>query len=120
MNRRIRTRTYGDVGGEEPRGFPLSRLVAWADDDRFEAAQRFLTDYARRKSYDDHMQYRGVTFDIKVSIERGAWVWVVHTPKPRQGKFTGNREEIVLIAKRAIDAWCLSNPRDCDRETSIG
>ena len=25
-NRRIRTRMYGGVGGEEPRGFPLSRL----------------------------------------------------------------------------------------------
>ena len=26
-NRRIRTRTYGGVGGEEPRGSPLSRCV---------------------------------------------------------------------------------------------
>ena len=26
-NRRIRTRTYGGVGGAEPRGFPLSRFV---------------------------------------------------------------------------------------------
>src|SRR6266446_6077365 len=26
-NRRIRTRTYGGVGGEEPRGSPLSRLT---------------------------------------------------------------------------------------------
>src|SRR5450759_2622257 len=25
-NRRMRTRMYGGVGGEEPRGFPLSRL----------------------------------------------------------------------------------------------
>jgi hypothetical protein len=24
------------------------------------------------------MQYRGIAFDIKVSIERGEWVWVVH------------------------------------------
>src|SRR3979490_1598092 len=27
-NRRIRTRTYGGVGGEEPRGSPLSRSLA--------------------------------------------------------------------------------------------
>lgn len=27
VNRRIRTRMYGGVGGEEPRGFPLSRCV---------------------------------------------------------------------------------------------
>src|SRR5271167_1196719 len=27
-NRRIRTRMYGGVGGEEPRGSPLSRLTA--------------------------------------------------------------------------------------------
>src|ERR1035437_6826666 len=26
VNRRIRTRTYGGVGGEEPQGFPLSRF----------------------------------------------------------------------------------------------
>src|SRR5258708_8995144 len=28
-NRRIRTRTYGGVGGEEPRGSPLSRSVTF-------------------------------------------------------------------------------------------
>jgi hypothetical protein len=66
------------------------------------------------------MQYRGISFDIKVSIERGEWVWVVHTPKPRQGKCEGTREHALLVAKRAIDAWCLSNPHDCDKEISIG
>ena len=66
------------------------------------------------------MQYRDIAFDIKVSIERGEWVWVVHTPKPRQGKLTGPREAVVLHAKSAIDAWCLGNPRACDREISTG
>ena len=66
------------------------------------------------------MQYRGITFDIKVSIERGEWVWVIHTPKPRRGTCSGTREHAFLIAKRAIDAWCLRNPRDCDTEISVG
>jgi hypothetical protein len=62
------------------------------------------------------MQYRGIAFDIKVSIERAEWVWVVHSPKPQQGKFTGAREQGVRIARRVIDEWCLSHPRDCDNE----
>src|SRR5882762_5897323 len=36
--------------------------------------------------WEGQMQYRGITFDIKVSIERGEWVWEIHTPKPRHGK----------------------------------
>jgi hypothetical protein len=66
------------------------------------------------------MQYRGITFDIKVSIERGEWVWVVHTPKPRQGKCAGGRERSVALAKAAIDNWCRSHPCDCDKDINIG
>jgi hypothetical protein len=66
------------------------------------------------------MQYRGVIFDIMVSVVRGEWVRVIHTPKPRGGKYSGTRENALLIAKRAIDAWCLRNPRDCDKEFSVG
>jgi hypothetical protein len=65
------------------------------------------------------MQYRGITFDIKVSIERGEWVWVVHTPQPRQGKCTGAREQGVRIAMKAIDEWCHIHPRDCDNEVGL-
>jgi hypothetical protein len=62
------------------------------------------------------MQYRGIAFDIKVSIERGEWVWVVHTPKPRQGKLNGPRENAVRHAMTAMDAWCQSNPHACENE----
>jgi hypothetical protein len=66
------------------------------------------------------MQHRGIDFDIKVTIEHGQWVWVVHTPKPSQGKFKGTREQVTLYAKTAIDVWCLRNPRAYEKEIRIG
>jgi hypothetical protein len=66
------------------------------------------------------MEYRGITFDIKISIERGEWVWVIHTPKPRQGKSIGSRSFAVRLAMKAIDAWCVSNPHDGNRDVNVG
>src|SRR5947209_19807538 len=40
-NRRIRTRTYGGVGGAEPRGFPLSRLETFGTSLVISATQSF-------------------------------------------------------------------------------
>lgn len=66
------------------------------------------------------MQYRGIAFDIKVSIERGEWIWVVHTPTPRHGKFKGTREQVMAVARHTIDAWCFRNPGNGDRGISVG
>jgi hypothetical protein len=66
------------------------------------------------------VQYRGIPFDIKASIARGEWGWVIRTPKPRHGKCSGTRQYALLIARRAIDAWCLSNPHNCDDEINVG
>jgi hypothetical protein len=52
------------------------------------------------------MEYRGIRYDIKKGIERDEWVWVVHTPKPREGRVSGSRDEAVLGATRSIRGWC--------------
>jgi hypothetical protein len=77
--------------------------------------QRCGRAWVRPERCEGQMQYRGIAFDIKVSIT-GEWIWIVHTPKPRQGACTGPRQQAVLLAKRAIDAWCHSHPPDCDNE----
>ena len=64
------------------------------------------------------MRFRGIDFEIKVGINRSQWVWVIHTPTPRQGHVTGARELAVIAAKRAIDDWCDRHPQDCEPEVS--
>ena len=66
------------------------------------------------------MQYRGIAFDIKVSIECGEWVWVIHTPKPRHGKLSGSRENAVRHAQTAIDTWCQLNPSRSEHDIIVG
>jgi hypothetical protein len=60
------------------------------------------------------MQYRGIQYDVKVGVRRHEWVWVVHTPTPRQGSVIGLRQGAIFSAERAIDRWCKSKPDDCE------
>jgi hypothetical protein len=61
------------------------------------------------------MEYRGIRYNIKQRIERDEWVWVVHTPKPKEGRINGSRDQAVSAAIRAIEAWCHRYPADCKR-----
>ena len=63
------------------------------------------------------MQYRGIQYDIKQGIERDHWVWVVHTPKPREERMIGFRDEAVSAAIRFIEEWCKRHPADCKPHT---
>jgi hypothetical protein len=51
------------------------------------------------------MEYRGIHFDIKKGIERDQWVWVCHTPKPREGRISGSRDEAISAAIRSIQGF---------------
>ena len=64
------------------------------------------------------MRYRGIEYDIKVGIGIKQWIWIVHTPKPRQGVAKGTRERAVIAARKAIDEWCARNPAECEEGTS--
>jgi magnesium transporter len=59
------------------------------------------------------MEYRGIRYDIKQGIERDEWAWVVHTPKAKEGRISGSRDEAVSVAIRSIEAWCHRHPADC-------
>jgi hypothetical protein len=59
------------------------------------------------------MEYRGIQYDIKKGIERDEWAWVVHTPKPMEGRISGSRDEAVSAAIRSIQGWCKRHPADC-------
>ena len=58
------------------------------------------------------MQYRGIKYDIKKGIKRDEWTWVIHTPKPREGRISGSRDEAVSAAIRFIQGWCKRHRAD--------
>jgi hypothetical protein len=64
------------------------------------------------------MRFRGIDFDIKIGVGKSQWIWVIHTPTPRQGRVTGPRARAVTAAKRAIDTWCDRHPEDCEPEST--
>jgi hypothetical protein len=65
------------------------------------------------------MLYRGIEYDIKVGIEK-QWIWVVHTPMPKQGRVIGLRTLAVIAAQKAIDEWCHKHPQDCGVRPPFG
>ena len=65
------------------------------------------------------MRFRGIDYDVKVGINKRQWVWVIHTPKPRQGETIGSHERAIAAAKRAIDAWCDRHPTECEPKSSV-
>ena len=60
------------------------------------------------------MLYRGIQYDIKLGISRNEWIWLIHTPKPRQGVVIGSRNRAIFYAEKAINAWCARNPKECE------
>jgi len=60
------------------------------------------------------MRHRGISFDVKIGVNKRQWIWVIHTSKPRQGEVIGSKERATIAAHRAIDAWCARNPTECD------
>jgi hypothetical protein len=60
------------------------------------------------------MQYRGIRYDIKKGIGRDEWAWVIHTPKRKEGRTNGSRDEAVSDAIRFIEGWCKRNPAETD------
>ena len=61
-NRRMRTRMYGGVGGEEPRGFPLSRL---GTDPGLALATRKGTGYYKVSSLKDLWYAEGTCMTVR-------------------------------------------------------
>jgi hypothetical protein len=64
------------------------------------------------------MRFCGIHFDIKIGVVKNQWIWVIHTPTPRQGHVVGPRELAITAAKRAIDAWCDRHPEQCEPEST--
>ena len=60
---------------------------------------------------------QGIQYDIKKGIERDEWAWVIHTPKCREGRTNGSRDEAVSAAIRYIREWCKRHPADCKPHT---
>src|SRR5947208_17048673 len=54
-----------------------------------------------RKRQEVPMLYRGIRYDIKVGIGIKQWIWIVHTPKPRQGDSIGSRQRAIYYAEKA-------------------
>lgn len=59
------------------------------------------------------MEYRGIKYDIKIAPGPNEWVWVVHTPNPKQGSVKGHRARAVTAAQRAIQEYCRQHPVEC-------
>jgi hypothetical protein len=52
------------------------------------------------------VEHRGVRYEIKISVGRSQWIWIVHTsPKPRHGSIEGPKGDAILAAEKAIDRW---------------
>jgi hypothetical protein len=60
------------------------------------------------------MEHRGIRYEVKKGIGKNEWVWLIHTPKLKQGKIAGDRDRAVYAAMRAIDHWCYRHPGDCE------
>jgi hypothetical protein len=63
------------------------------------------------------MRFRGIDFNIKMTVERGVWLWEVQTPTPKEGRLTSTREEAVAHAKRIISDWCSKHSNRCEPPT---
>jgi hypothetical protein len=50
------------------------------------------------------MEHRGIRYEVKKGIGKNEWVWLIHTPKLKQGKIAGDRD-------RAVDTLAIANRR---------
>jgi hypothetical protein len=56
------------------------------------------------------VDHRGIEYDIKRTIIKTEWMWVLKTSPPKQGKVSGTRNMAITAAVRAIDRWCYDHP----------
>jgi len=55
------------------------------------------------------MEYRGIRYTIRVAVERGQWLAVIHPDEDVEvggrNKIIGTREDAEIQAHRMIDKW---------------
>lgn len=65
------------------------------------------------------MNHRGIRYEIKLAPASNGWIWLIHTPTPKQGTVTGDRTRAVTAALSAIEDYCRQYPAECMAETPV-